>query len=108
MPTCSASASARRSTSCSRCPPPDGSARRAAVVRRLAGRSRRTDWVRALLSDNIGRMDAITMPPAPINEPNLTYAPGSAERDALAAELLRQEATEHPMDAYIGGEWVAG
>ncbi len=48
------------------------------------------------------------MPPAPINEPNLTYAPGSAERDALAAELLRQEATEHPMDAYIGGEWVAG
>ena len=53
-------------------------------------------------------MDAITLPPAPINEPNLTYAPGSAERDALAAELLRQEATEHPMDAYIGGEWVAG
>ena len=48
------------------------------------------------------------MPPAPVNEPNLTYAPGSAERDALAAELLRQEATEHPMDAYIGGEWVAG
>ncbi len=53
-------------------------------------------------------MDAITLPPAPINEPNLTYAPGSAERDALAAELLRQEATEHSMDAYIGGEWVAG
>jgi 1-pyrroline-5-carboxylate dehydrogenase len=53
-------------------------------------------------------MDAITMPPAPVNEPNLTYAPGSAERDALAAELLRQEAAEHPMDAYIGGEWVAG
>ena len=53
-------------------------------------------------------MDAITLPPAPVNEPNLTYAPGSAERDALAAELLRQEAAEHPMDAYIGGEWVAG
>lgn len=53
-------------------------------------------------------MDAITLPPAPINEPNLTYAPGSPERDALAAEIARQEATEHPMDAYIGGEWVAG
>jgi 1-pyrroline-5-carboxylate dehydrogenase len=53
-------------------------------------------------------MDAITFPPAPTNEPNLTYAPGTPERDALAAEIARQEATEHPMDAYIGGEWVAG
>ncbi|KAA1425689.1 L-glutamate gamma-semialdehyde dehydrogenase [Nocardioides antri] len=53
-------------------------------------------------------MDAITFPPAPVNEPNLTYAPGSPERDALAAEIARQEATEHRMDAYIGGEWVAG
>jgi len=53
-------------------------------------------------------MDAITFPPAPINEPNLTYAPGTPERDALAAEIARQEATEHRMDAYIGGEWVAG
>ncbi len=53
-------------------------------------------------------MDAITLPPAPVNEPNLTYAPGSPERDALAAEIARQEATEHRMDAYIGGEWVAG
>lgn len=53
-------------------------------------------------------MDAITLPPAPINEPNLTYAPGSPEREALAAEIARQKATEHPMDAYIGGEWVAG
>lgn len=53
-------------------------------------------------------MDAITFPPAPTNEPNLTYAPGTPERDALAAEIARQEATEHRMDAYIGGEWVAG
>ncbi|WP_183093902.1 L-glutamate gamma-semialdehyde dehydrogenase [Nocardioides stalactiti] len=53
-------------------------------------------------------MDAITLPPAPTNEPNLTYAPGTPERDALTAEIARQEATEHPMDAYIGGEWVAG
>ena len=28
-------------------------------------------------SDTISRMDAITFPPAPVNEPNLTYAPGS-------------------------------
>ena len=28
-------------------------------------------------------MDAVTTPPAPTNEPNLTYAPGTPERDAL-------------------------
>ena len=37
----------------------------------------------------VGRMDAITTPPAPANEPNLNYAPGSPERDALEAELER-------------------
>ena len=36
-------------------------------------------------------MDAITFPPAPTNEPNLTYAPGSPEREALIAELARLE-----------------
>ena len=30
-------------------------------------------------------MDAITTPPAPVNEPNLGYAPGSPERAALEA-----------------------
>ena len=34
-------------------------------------------------------MDAITHPPAPTNEPNLNYAPGSPERDAVEAELKR-------------------
>ena len=64
---------------------------------------------RSALSDNIGRMDAITMPPAPVNEPNLTYAPGSPERDAArAAELNRQEAAEHRLTATIGGEQAAG
>jgi 1-pyrroline-5-carboxylate dehydrogenase len=29
-------------------------------------------------------MDATTFPPAPVNEPNLTYAPGTPEREALA------------------------
>jgi 1-pyrroline-5-carboxylate dehydrogenase len=30
-------------------------------------------------------MDAITHPPAPVNEPNLTYAPGSPERAEVSA-----------------------
>ena len=34
-------------------------------------------------------MDAITFPPAPTNEPNLTYAPGTPEREALVTELER-------------------
>ena len=33
-------------------------------------------------------MDAITTVPAPVNEPNLTYAPGSTER--LELEQRRQ------------------
>lgn len=53
-------------------------------------------------------MDAITFPPAPTNEPNLTYAPGTPERDALTAEITRLERTERQLDAYIGGDWVAG
>jgi len=48
-------------------------------------------------------MDAITRPPAPTNEPNLTYAPGSAERTALVAELERQERRQHPLRAHING-----
>lgn len=56
------------------------------------------------MSDTITRMDAITFPPAPTNEPNLTYAPGSAERETLVAELARQEATQHTFPAVIGGE----
>ncbi|MBA8804450.1 1-pyrroline-5-carboxylate dehydrogenase [Nocardioides ginsengisegetis] len=50
-------------------------------------------------------MDAISFPPAPTNEPNLTYAPGSPERDALLAEIGRLEATQHDLHAYIGGEF---
>ncbi len=52
-------------------------------------------------------MDAITFPPAPTNEPNLTYAPGTPERDALAAEIATLEGGgQKTLDAYIGG-WVA-
>lgn len=53
-------------------------------------------------------MDAITFPPAPTNEPNLTYAPGTPERDALAAEIKRLESGQHDLSAHIGGEWVTG
>ncbi len=53
-------------------------------------------------------MDAITTPPAPVNEPNLSYAPGTAERAELAAELAAQVGTVRQLDAHIGGERVAG
>ena len=53
-------------------------------------------------------MDAITSPPAPVNEPNLTYAPGTAERAALEAELERQEGEQLELTATIGGRKKAG
>lgn len=48
-------------------------------------------------------MDAITHPPAPTNEPNLDYAPGSPERAALEAELKRQSSRTVSLPAVIGG-----
>ena len=48
-------------------------------------------------------MDAFTTPPAPVNEPNLTYAPGSPERDALVAELERQERRQPTLRAVVNG-----
>ncbi|WP_107771329.1 L-glutamate gamma-semialdehyde dehydrogenase [Nocardioides sediminis] len=48
-------------------------------------------------------MDAITTPPAPVNEPNLTYAPGTPERAALKVELARLEAKQHTLRAHING-----
>ncbi len=53
-------------------------------------------------------MDAITFPPAPINEPNLTYAPGSPEREALVAEIENLQKTQHDLHAHIGGTWRPG
>ncbi|WP_370247216.1 L-glutamate gamma-semialdehyde dehydrogenase [Nocardioides sp.] len=53
-------------------------------------------------------MDALTHPPAPINEPPLTYAPGTPERDALLAEVARLEATDRDLPARIGDQWRAG
>ncbi len=49
-------------------------------------------------------MDAITFPPAPTNEPNLTYAPHSPERAELVAELARLEAKQHTLRAHIDGK----
>ncbi|MBF4764205.1 L-glutamate gamma-semialdehyde dehydrogenase [Nocardioides islandensis] len=53
-------------------------------------------------------MDAITTPPAPVNEPNLTYAPGTPEREELLAELGRLERLQHNLRAYINGRKRAG
>ncbi|MFG3685481.1 L-glutamate gamma-semialdehyde dehydrogenase [Micromonospora sp. NPDC047740] len=48
-------------------------------------------------------MDAVTSAPSPVNEPTLSYAPGSPERDALERELERQESREVDLTATIGG-----
>jgi 1-pyrroline-5-carboxylate dehydrogenase len=48
-------------------------------------------------------MDAITPPPAPTNEPNLNYAPGSPERDAVEAELKQLTRRQVNLTATIGG-----
>jgi 1-pyrroline-5-carboxylate dehydrogenase len=53
-------------------------------------------------------MDAVTTPPAPKNEPNLTYAPGSTERKELTDELERLERREKDLRAHIGGRRKAG
>ncbi|MGI8900501.1 MAG: L-glutamate gamma-semialdehyde dehydrogenase [Nocardioides sp.] len=53
-------------------------------------------------------MDAVTTPPAPVNETNLTYAPGSPERGALEQELARQEDRQLELTATIGGRTSMG
>jgi 1-pyrroline-5-carboxylate dehydrogenase len=53
-------------------------------------------------------MDAVTHPPQPVNEPNLTYAPGTAEREQLLGEIAQQESRELDLTATIGGEQVKG
>jgi 1-pyrroline-5-carboxylate dehydrogenase len=54
-------------------------------------------------------MDAITLPPPPVNEPTLNYAPGSAEREEVVAELtLRESADPVNLTATIGGKKVMG
>jgi 1-pyrroline-5-carboxylate dehydrogenase len=53
-------------------------------------------------------MDAITNTPAPVNEPNLGYAPGSPERATLESELKKQEADQVELTATIGGKKKMG
>ncbi|QZY28450.1 L-glutamate gamma-semialdehyde dehydrogenase [Nocardioides coralli] len=53
-------------------------------------------------------MDAITTTPAPVNEPNLTYAPGTPERETLVEELARQERRQHTYRAVINGRKRSG
>ena len=53
-------------------------------------------------------MDAISTPPAPTNEPNLDYAPGSAERAAVETELVRLAASPVDLTATIGGQKKMG
>jgi len=53
-------------------------------------------------------MDAVTTPPAPINEPNLTYAPGTPEREQLQAEIAKLEKKQKDLKAHIGGRRKAG
>lgn len=48
-------------------------------------------------------MDASTTPPAPVNEPNLGYAPGSPERAAIETELTALSARAINLTAAIGG-----
>jgi 1-pyrroline-5-carboxylate dehydrogenase len=55
-------------------------------------------------------MEAQTSVPAPINEPNLNYAPGSAERAEIEKRLAELQADEVELKATIGGEqrWGRG
>ena len=53
-------------------------------------------------------MDAITQPPAPVNEPNLHYATGSPERAELESELVRLASKQHDLTATIGGRKKMG
>ena len=53
-------------------------------------------------------MDAMTNVPVPVNEPNLHYAPGSAERAALESELKNQAGREVDLTTTIGGRKKMG
>jgi 1-pyrroline-5-carboxylate dehydrogenase len=48
-------------------------------------------------------MDAITHPPAPVNEPIRTYAPASSERETLAEALAEMSAAPDELTMTIGG-----
>ncbi|GGM62321.1 L-glutamate gamma-semialdehyde dehydrogenase [Dactylosporangium sucinum] len=53
-------------------------------------------------------MHGITTPPAPVNEPSLTYAPGTPEREVLLTEIGELEQQQKDLRGYVGGCWTAG
>ncbi|MBL8929606.1 MAG: L-glutamate gamma-semialdehyde dehydrogenase [Kineosporiaceae bacterium] len=53
-------------------------------------------------------MDAVTRVPVPVNEPVLTYAPGTPERAAVEASLKDLTATRIDLPMAIGGREVMG
>ncbi len=53
-------------------------------------------------------MDAVTRVPAPINEPNLTYAPGAPERAEITSTLARLAGERIDLPMTIGGRQVMG
>jgi 1-pyrroline-5-carboxylate dehydrogenase len=55
-------------------------------------------------------MEAQTSVPTPINEPNLNYAPGSAERAEVEKKLVELQSEQFDLKATIGGEqrWGRG
>lgn len=53
-------------------------------------------------------MDAVTNPPAPVNEPVLDYAPGSPERACLEVALAQIGSEQVELPHTIGGKRVMG
>jgi 1-pyrroline-5-carboxylate dehydrogenase len=53
-------------------------------------------------------MDAVSQIPAPRNEPVLNYAPGSAERTAIQAQLAELSSTRFELTCTIGGRQRMG
>jgi 1-pyrroline-5-carboxylate dehydrogenase len=53
-------------------------------------------------------MDAFPTVPAPVNEPNLHYAPGSPERAALEQKLVELQKSEVELTATVGGDHRMG
>lgn len=53
-------------------------------------------------------MDASTTVPSPVNEPNLSYAPGTPERDELKAAIDTLQGQTRDLPAWIAGQWQEG
>ena len=50
--------------------------------------------------------NAVLVPPGPINEPVLDYAPGSAERHSLVSSLQKMKGQRLDIPAFIGGREI--